>query len=565
VPRQLIILGDDDRAEAWRRAATASPKISLVDDDSDAAVAISLGPRDSRLALERLGDREILVGGPLEIAHLTSIRAQVDNGWCTLPGLAWFLARAADARRIQLDVRGLPHRAGGDLTDVAWHALALLRRIDPRAALAGVELENDARMRATFDLRSGAATVTLRLHGHGHALRASAETAKGRFEWHWSNDEETLLHSALPQSDRRNERTRARRVPPAAVRALHQLMAPDDVSGDDLVAATDISKARDALLAALPHPLPLGEAAFTRASRVASERPHDLLGRLGLRGELPGGGSVTTYELPLPDVPNELWAFRAGLKPVAFLTMLPERESEIRSLFDADVHVERRTRNVHIDSQDRWTDDRQSGTPRVELYVSRDPELARRAAALQAETDPSAQLRALGELMGYPACCVDAFAKSSDRANNTRNRYATAARTTSEGPWPWELNNFAAMLVPFFPCRYDCEAALSFARGTLAEMARSRQDVVDVLARWLSKPVLYFDHDHQITLDGSGTTARVAFDGVGVPAHAAGASELAHALASGRELLWNGDVLDLVDTFTLRRVDPMLGFLAPFG
>jgi hypothetical protein len=228
---------------------------------------------------------------------------------------------------------------------------------------------------------------------------------------------------------------------------------------------------------------------------------------------------------------------------------------------------------VHVAAQDRWTDRRDQGEPRVELYIARDAALARRMAVLQAEADPSAAIRELGDLAGYPPCCVDAFARQDERANNSRNRYQSAARTpdgATGGPWPWELNNLYTMTVPFYPCSYRCAHALEWARAALAEMARAHPDAVAALRNELARPVLYFDHEHQLVLDGALVEDKVAYRSVALPSSAS-AQFVPLAAAIGR-----GDRVSLDDrrlvverhglvVLRLDRTDPGLGFIAPFG
>lgn len=197
----------------------------------------------------------------------------------------------------------------------------------------------------------------------------------------------------------------------------------------------------------------------------------------------------------LPAAPFESWAFRAGIKPVAFLTVDLAREAATVAAF-GDAHVERVERNVAVGPQDRWHDDRGQGAPRVELYVAHDPALARRAAELQ--RDPTRNLVALGALLGYPPCCVAAFGAQRDRSNNTLNRYLAAARTpVAAAPWPWPLNELHLRLIPFYPCSYRCEAALDFALATLDALDAAHPGSRAALAAHLARRVLYLDHDHQ--------------------------------------------------------------------
>ncbi len=259
---------------------------------------------------------------------------------------------------------------------------------------------------------------------------------------------------------------------------------------------------------------------------------------------------------------------------MAFLTVRPADVEPTLAFFGA-AHCERRDRMVQVGAQDCWKDRRDEGEPRVELYIAHDADLARRAAYLQAEVDPTAAMREIGALVGYPPCCVEAFARQDDRANNSRNRYESQARTlapdgSTHAPWPWELNNLHTMIVPFYPCSYRCERALAWACACLAEMARVHPAVVAALRAALARPVLYFDHDHQLVLDGEYVDGRVSYSAVALTESAPPQlTALAAALRLGNQLSLDDRRLrverDGRPVLNLTRTDPALGFIAPFG
>ena len=101
-------------------------------------------------------------------------------------------------------------------------------------------------------------------------------------------------------------------------------------------------------------------------------------------------------------------------------------------------------------------------------------------------------------------------AATATRARRARGR----ADGTTPIPWPWELNNLHTMIVPFYPCSYRCERALAWARACLTEMARTHPAFVDELRAVLARPVLYFDHDHQLVFDGEAAVDTVAYRAV---------------------------------------------------
>ncbi|MBK7859933.1 MAG: hypothetical protein IPJ65_15170 [Archangiaceae bacterium] len=126
------------------------------------------------------------------------------------------------------------------------------------------------------------------------------------------------------------------------------------------------------------------------------------------------------------------------------------------------------------------------------VYVARDPQLAEDIAAVDTAVleksmrrEPSADAqRKLGLLLGFPRCCVDAFIavleRGIDRAADGKpaSEYfvcAQAAAKASRRFHPW-LNDLSPRrplrLIHFFPCRYDCEAALEYAGRVHGAMLR---------------------------------------------------------------------------------------------
>ncbi len=269
---------------------------------------------------------------------------------------------------------------------------------------------------------------------------------------------------------------------------------------------------------------------------------------------------------PLPHLavpgPMELWAFVAGVKPVVFLTVEPAREAAIVARCGG-AHVERHARRVQVDDRDRWTDDRARGEPRVELYIARDPALARRAAQLQIEGDPTRDAVELGALLGYPRCCVDAFVRQPDRGDNTRNRYLAAARTAPDpAPWPWQLNELHMRVIPFYPCSYRCPAAVGFADATLAALDAAHPGARDQVRAALARTVLYLDHGRQIWLANAHHAIARVGDSPGVQA-------LASAIAAGDAITLDDDALTItrvgVVVGRVRRSAPRTGFVARFA
>lgn len=598
-PLDVVIVGAGDRARAWLHPLLRSGRLRLVASVArgsepvaadvprspsleealgaypNAAFALALPPRPGLEGALRLvaAGRSGIVEAPLhasladarldEGAH----RVRVAHGWVTLPGLraVQTILQRSPGGRLSIVVAGLPEDDHCDPAEGLVHALAVVRALVPQSAPSAARHAEAGGV--AVELQSAGWRVELRTRGRGRRLEVRVEGTETAV-WSWEDDRESVLVGGKPIAP-------PRVTPSAPVRALAQLL-PDARRGDGLVEAAEVLRLTRACLGLLPSRLPIGGRALRQSASIARRRPHDLLGRLGLRGELPGGGGPppSLLRLSLPPEPFELWSFRAGIKPVAFLTVRPEEVDRTLAYFGA-VHHERRERRVQVGAQDCWQDRRDEGEPRFELYIARDAELARRAAHLQAEVDPSVALRDIGALVGYPSCCVEAFAQQDDRANNSRNRYYSQARTlrpdgSTQTPWPWELNNLHTMIVPFYPCSYRCAAALTWARACLVEMARIHPENVGELQRTLSQPVLYFDHDHQLVLDGECAGGRVSYGAVRLPEPASPElTRLAAAIAGGNQLSLDDRELVIERSgqklLRLLRTDPALGFIAPFG
>lgn len=263
----------------------------------------------------------------------------------------------------------------------------------------------------------------------------------------------------------------------------------------------------------------------------------------------------------------EAIAYALDLKPALFLTVAPQDEARVRARLPG--HVERRERRVDVGRADRWNDDRSRGAPAIELYAARDPETLRKLIELQT-TDPTRHLDAIGALLGYPACCVQAFGALGDRSDNSYNRLAAAVRTSVGGSWPALLDDTALKLLAHFVCTYRCERSLEQAQQLLDALADEQRSLRDSLTGYLRGPVLYFDHDHQVRFHGEASGLGVRYSAASIPwspsplfATFAGAIAQGDRLTLGEDALtvFRGDAM----LFSLKRTDPHLGVLMPFA
>jgi hypothetical protein len=166
---------------------------------------------------------------------------------------------------------------------------------------------------------------------------------------------------------------------------------------------------------------------------------------------------------PLPLAPRrdlrcEEIAFTRGLKPVLYLVVDARAVEQTRARYSA---------HPIVAMDDRLATEPRSGERSygvgdavVHLFIG-----ARASEAAEAWKDGSSRnVATLGALMGYPDCCVRAFAAMASRSVNAAFPYVTAARTRAFGDrFHPLLDATRDRLVPFVPCSYGCRRAVAWA------------------------------------------------------------------------------------------------------
>ena len=119
----------------------------------------------------------------------------------------------------------------------------------------------------------------------------------------------------------------------------------------------------------------------------------------------------------------------------------------------------------------------------------------------------------LGTLLGYPPCCVDAYAGLGTLRANATPVCAAAGRSERFESLLNNLNLSIFHYVSWFPCRYDCAASLDWARRLDALLERGSTAEQRVLAM----PILYLDDRRQLVFDGRADGEGVRFDALHTP------------------------------------------------
>ncbi len=558
----------------------------------DAAVAVwASGPLEATRLAERLVEHRgptLLHPAPAR-PHLGS-GVQVTHGWLTLSGVPalerLFASAEARVELVRLRVRGLPEGMGIGLAPALYHAGAVVHRFGRHVRVERAVLTDEQHAAVSLDVDGVPWRVEV-VARRGPYLHLAVRTAQGDYRWSADAVSESL--------ERPGAEPRAMPVVSWAERCMRQLLSP--AQGADLADSRMARGFLDAVEVALERRLPptplddvapvpavptgaglsgsfriprseiIGSFRLPTAQELEARRP-SALARLGLLGELPDVVPLEPTPPPAGELPLEALAYLLELRPALFLTVDPQDEARIRAQLSGV--VERRERRVDVRPGDVWRDDRTSGRVAVELYAARDAETVQKLVELQ-ERDPTEAAPAIGALLGYPACCVQAFVAQIDRADNSYNRYAIAARTAyGPGSWPASLDDTALKLLPHFSCTYRCERSREQALALISALALEDAPLQSRILGYLRGPVLYFDHDHQLRFDGIMSEGGVAYDGVSIPwAGTPPFAQLAAVIASGDRVVLGEDALTVMSgherLLTLERTDPGLGIVLPFG
>ena len=109
--------------------------------------------------------------------------------------------------------------------------------------------------------------------------------------------------------------------------------------------------------------------------------------------------------------------------------------------------------------------------------------------------------RQTGALLGYPSCCIEAFCACLE--DNRKLLQRSHKRTSSFHPLLNTLSLSMFHYVCWTPCRFDCEASLSFAKQVDHHLQNTADPSHRAIQRYLGMPRLYIDDRRQILFDGS--------------------------------------------------------------
>lgn len=125
-------------------------------------------------------------------------------------------------------------------------------------------------------------------------------------------------------------------------------------------------------------------------------------------------------------------------------------------------------------------------------YISKDKTMSRFLKLLENKNDDAA----IGQLLGYPKCCIDFFLENKEKQQNLQNDCILPALNNSEGfKFPF-YTNYAARYFDFtllshFPHDFNCGESMEIAKKNLACIKNHSQELAAKIEAMLKCAVLY--------------------------------------------------------------------------
>lgn len=129
------------------------------------------------------------------------------------------------------------------------------------------------------------------------------------------------------------------------------------------------------------------------------------------------------------------------------------------------------------------------------IYVSKDPNRSKFLKLLEDKNDD----KAIGELLGYPKCCIDFFMDNKEKQQKIQNDYILPALNNSEGfKFPFYTNYairyFDITLLSHFPHSFHCEGSIAIAKTNFKIIKKYSEELANKFETMLKNPVLYTEN-----------------------------------------------------------------------
>jgi len=130
------------------------------------------------------------------------------------------------------------------------------------------------------------------------------------------------------------------------------------------------------------------------------------------------------------------------------------------------------------------------------IYISKDRNKAKFLKILENKNDDEA----VGELLGYPNCCVDFFIKNKEKQEKLQNDYILPALANSNNfKFPFYNNHairyFDVTLLSHFPHNFECKESMKIAKNNLECIKTHSTELANKFENMLKSPVLYTENN----------------------------------------------------------------------
>lgn len=130
------------------------------------------------------------------------------------------------------------------------------------------------------------------------------------------------------------------------------------------------------------------------------------------------------------------------------------------------------------------------------LYISKDKTKSKFLKLLESRNDD----KAVGQILGYPECCIDFFIKNKEKQQKMQNDYILPALENSEGfQFPFHTNYVARYfdftLLSHFPHNFNCKESINVAKNNLECIKKYSNELANRFETTLKCPVLYTENN----------------------------------------------------------------------
>ena len=137
------------------------------------------------------------------------------------------------------------------------------------------------------------------------------------------------------------------------------------------------------------------------------------------------------------------------------------------------------------------------------IYASKDPNKSKFLKLLEDKNDD----KAIGELLGYPKCCIDFFIANKDKQQKIQNDYILPALDNSDGfKFPFYTNYairyFDITLLSHFPHSFHCEESITIAKTNFQIIKKYSDELANKFETMLKNPVLYTENSGVFAFKG---------------------------------------------------------------